>query len=80
MSSREGWRPSAMTPRIAPRSRMCRVSRRVSTPSTTGMPASASHSIERQSARQLDGWRDSSRTTIPLTCGRSDSMSSALTP
>ncbi len=31
--------PSAITPRIAPRSRRWRVSRRVSTPVSTGMPA-----------------------------------------
>ena len=65
MSSRLGWRPSATTPRIAPRSRRCRVRRRVSTPSSTGTPAAASQSSRLRVERQLDGWRESSRTTTP---------------
>ncbi len=52
--------PSAITPRMAPRSRMCRVSRRVSTPSMTGTRYSAQPVVEapgrtpvRGPARQL---------------------------
>ena len=80
VSSRLGCRPSATTPRMAPRSRRCRVSRLVSIPSSTGMPASESHASRLRVARQLDGCRLSSRTTTPVTCGRPDSMSSVLTP
>ena len=64
-SASVGSRPSAMTPRIAPSSRRCRVRRRVSTFSMTGTFDSASHSPRPTSARQFEWVLDSSRTTTP---------------
>src|ERR1043166_5204474 len=67
VNSSVGSGPSASTPRIAPRERICLVSRRVSTPSMSGTPAPSSQSPRLPVARQLDAVRDSSRTTTPLT-------------
>ena len=69
-----------MPTRIAPRSRRCRVSARVSTPLMPTTPSAASRSSSPPSARQLELIRAGSRTTYPATQIRSDSSSSPLTP
>jgi hypothetical protein len=65
---------------MAPRSRMWRVSVRVSTPAmpTTSCSTSASPRLRRD--RQFDGTRAGSRTTYPATQIRRDSSSSSFQP
>ena len=59
-----GHRSTLDTPtRIAPRSRRCRVSARVSTPLMPTTPSAASRSSRSPVARQLDARRAGSRTT-----------------
>ncbi len=62
-------------PRMAPRWRRCRTSRRVSSPSTPGTPAASSSSARLRSARQLEGRRAACRTRKAATWTRSDSAS-----
>jgi hypothetical protein len=65
--------PSATTtPRIAPSSRRCRTSERVSRPVSAGMPRSWSQSVQA-------GPR-ASRMTAPRTCTRADSERPFATP
>jgi hypothetical protein len=79
MISGVGSAPIAITPRMAPLERMCRVSRRVSTPSMIGMPAASSQSPRLPLDCQLEG-PGQLRTTTPRTCGIGDSMSDGFTP
>ena len=55
--------PEKMPTRIAPRSRRCRVSARVSMPLMPTTPCSTSSSSRERRERQLDGMRAGSRTT-----------------
>jgi hypothetical protein len=66
--------------RIAPRSRRCRVSARVSTPLMPTTPWRTSSSSRLPVARQLAGRRAGSRTTKPATHILRLSSSSPLTP
>ena len=75
-----GASPTASTPFIAPFSRMCRVSARVSTSLTMGMRRSPSHTSSMPLERQFEASLDSSRTTTPATMARCDSRSSGLMP
>ena len=68
------------TARMAPRSRMCRVSARVSTPLMPITPWATSSSASPRVARQDDARRAGSRTAYPATQIRHDSASSSLTP
>ena len=69
-----------MPTRIAPRSRRCRVSARVSIPEMPTTPCSCSSSSRERFERQLDARRAGSRTTYPLTQMRLDSGSSSFMP
>ena len=69
-----------MPTRMAPRSRRCRVSARVSTPLIPTTPWARSWSSRVCAERQLEGIRAGSRTTYPLTQIRSDSGSSSFMP
>ena len=69
-----------MPTRIAPRSRRCRVSARVSMAEMPTTPWSRSSSSRLRCERQLDGRRAGSRTTYPLTQIRADSGSSSFMP
>ncbi len=69
-----------MPTRIAPRSRRCRVSARVSMPLMPTTPWLLSSSSSERCERQLDGTRAGSRTTNPATQICFDSGSSSLTP
>ena len=80
-SSESASVPSEEIPtRIAPRSRRWRVSARVSMPLMPTTPWSRSSSSSERTERQLDGTREGSRTTYPLTQMRRDSGSSSLMP
>ena len=70
----------AIPTRMAPRSRRCRVSARVSMPLIPTTPCSRSSSSRERTERQFDGTRAGSRTTYPLTQILRDSGSSSLTP
>jgi hypothetical protein len=72
--------PEKIPARIAPRSRRCRVTERVSTPLIPTTPASTSSSASSRRDRQLEARRAGSRTTYPATQMRRDSPSSSLTP
>ena len=65
---------------IAPRSRMWRVSRRVSTPWIATVPVRSRKVASDSSARQFEVTGDSSRTTSPLAHTPRLSMSCALMP
>ena len=67
-------------PRMAPRWRRCRTSRRVSRPSTPGTPAASSSSARLRSARQLEGRRAAWRTRKAATWTLSDSASAWVVP
>ncbi len=69
-----------MPTRMAPRSRRCRVSARVSMPLMPTTPWSCSSSPRPRRERQLDGTRAGSRTTYPLTQILRDSGSSSFMP
>ena len=72
--------PEKIPARMAPRSRRCRVSARVSTSQSPTTPASTSSSSSSRRARQEEARRAGSRTTYPATQMRPDSGSSSLTP
>ena len=69
-----------MPARMAPRSRRCRVSARVSMPLIPTTPWATSASSRLPVARQLDGLLAGSRTTNPATHIRELSSSSPFTP
>ena len=69
-----------MPARMAPRSRRCRVSARVSMPLIPTTPWATSSSSRLPVARQFAGRRAGSRTTKPATHIRRLSSSSPLTP
>ena len=67
-------------PRIAPLSRMCRTSARVSTPVMAGMPQSTSQSSQPPSAEGASSWLVAARMIAARAWMRSDSIASELTP
>lgn len=72
--------PEKMPTRMAPRSRRCRVSARVSIPLMPTTRWATSSSSSERTERQLEGIRAGSRTTKPETQIRCDSGSSSFTP
>ncbi len=78
-ASRSVTSPGKTPPSIAPRSRMCRTSARVSMPPTAAMPSprsQSSHPASAPTGRTLTG----SRMITERVCTRSDSVCAAATP
>ena len=83
MSSRacvSGIAPGNTPPRIAPASRMCRTSDRVSTPVIAGMPLARSQRSQPSSAPGASSVSLASRMIAARAQGRSDSIAAARTP
>ena len=71
-TSSAGWSPDTAAARIAPRSRRCRTSERVSMPESAGIPRSWSQSVH--------AGPFASRISAPRTCTRLDSERPPATP
>ena len=79
-ASPTGVSAEKIPPFIAPASRMCRTSARVSTPVMAGIPYAASQSSQPRSAPGASSPFIASRMITARACMRSDSIASSLTP